>query len=117
MTTSLVVILLLNFRLLPFYFRLPSVLPNLGGRGEPAADRAGADAGAFLDRVVGRNLEERGVGLAALYVGQAVGRLAEARVAVARHDDDLKLGRVPRSEEHTSELQSRQYLVCRLLLE
>src|SRR3712207_8032794 len=28
------------------------------------------------------------------------------------------IGRVlPRSEEHTSELQSRQYLVCRLLLE
>src|SRR3712207_7017403 len=26
-------------------------------------------------------------------------------------------GRHPRSEEHTSELQSRQYLVCRLLLE
>src|SRR3712207_8223889 len=25
--------------------------------------------------------------------------------------------RQPRSEEHTSELQSRQYLVCRLLLE
>src|SRR3712207_8135380 len=24
---------------------------------------------------------------------------------------------MPRSEEHTSELQSRQYLVCRLLLE
>src|SRR3712207_7032832 len=32
------------------------------------------------------------------------------RPAVGR--DDL-----PRSEEHTSELQSRQYLVCRLLLE
>src|SRR3712207_8832952 len=28
----------------------------------------------------------------------------------------VRLG-VPRSEEHTSELQSRQYLVCRLLLE
>src|SRR3712207_8608200 len=28
-----------------------------------------------------------------------------------------KLRRWPRSEEHTSELQSRQYLVCRLLLE
>src|SRR5258707_7152597 len=27
------------------------------------------------------------------------------------------LGRFVRSEEHTSELQSRQYLVCRLLLE
>src|SRR3712207_8990345 len=26
-------------------------------------------------------------------------------------------GRMERSEEHTSELQSRQYLVCRLLLE
>src|SRR3712207_7599376 len=26
-------------------------------------------------------------------------------------------GRAGRSEEHTSELQSRQYLVCRLLLE
>src|SRR3712207_8219260 len=29
----------------------------------------------------------------------------------------LQRGRGPRSEEHTSELQSRQYLVCRLLLE
>src|SRR3712207_7869618 len=29
----------------------------------------------------------------------------------------LRLPRLPRSEEHTSELQSRQYLVCRLLLE
>src|SRR5947209_11358177 len=27
------------------------------------------------------------------------------------------LGKIVRSEEHTSELQSRQYLVCRLLLE
>src|SRR5438445_9548540 len=32
--------------------------------------------------------------------------------AVVRDDRDG-----PRSEEHTSELQSRQYLVCRLLLE
>ena len=29
----------------------------------------------------------------------------------------LKVGAAARSEEHTSELQSRQYLVCRLLLE
>src|SRR3712207_8567580 len=34
------------------------------------------------------------------------------RVAVALGDEE-----VARSEEHTSELQSRQYLVCRLLLE
>src|SRR5690606_41165164 len=31
------------------------------------------------------------------------------------HDDDH--ARVPRSEEHTSELQSRENLVCRLLVE
>src|SRR5258707_2356753 len=30
---------------------------------------------------------------------------------------DLRVVRGRRSEEHTSELQSRQYLVCRLLLE
>src|SRR3712207_7613603 len=29
----------------------------------------------------------------------------------------LRIGGFRRSEEHTSELQSRQYLVCRLLLE
>src|SRR3712207_7685454 len=29
----------------------------------------------------------------------------------------MQTGQVYRSEEHTSELQSRQYLVCRLLLE
>src|SRR3712207_7145416 len=37
-----------------------------------------------------------------------------ARRAGARRADD---GAAARSEEHTSELQSRQYLVCRLLLE
>src|SRR3712207_8770332 len=31
--------------------------------------------------------------------------------------DTLNVVLEPRSEEHTSELQSRQYLVCRLLLE
>src|SRR5947209_13652502 len=32
-------------------------------------------------------------------------------------DVEVADGRIVRSEEHTSELQSRQYLVCRLLLE
>src|SRR3712207_8315043 len=31
--------------------------------------------------------------------------------------EDQALAKTPRSEEHTSELQSRQYLVCCLLLE
>src|SRR3712207_8545018 len=34
-----------------------------------------------------------------------------------RHVSSKSRGVVVRSEEHTSELQSRQYLVCRLLLE
>src|SRR3712207_8501706 len=33
------------------------------------------------------------------------------------HSQGEAHARSPRSEEHTSELQSRQYLVCRLLLE
>src|SRR5258707_2658691 len=40
--------------------------------------------------------------------------LADGRVA--RAEDLVEQARA-RSEEHTSELQSRQYLVCRLLLE
>src|SRR3712207_9353386 len=35
----------------------------------------------------------------------------------AREPTPRRLQQEPRSEEHTSELQSRQYLVCRLLLE
>src|SRR3712207_8059774 len=41
-------------------------------------------------------------------------RRAEGR---ARAPRARSAGRPARSEEHTSELQSRQYLVCRLLLE
>src|SRR3712207_7667906 len=37
--------------------------------------------------------------------------------APRRRTPPLSQGRSERSEEHTSELQSRQYLVCRLLLE
>src|SRR3712207_8058933 len=35
----------------------------------------------------------------------------------AYHELNLRALKCVRSEEHTSELQSRQYLVCRLLLE
>src|SRR3712207_8439668 len=47
----------------------------------------------------------------------AVGAGDELAVGLARHVADREAGRGVRSEEHTSELQSRQYLVCRLLLE
>src|SRR3712207_7545271 len=36
---------------------------------------------------------------------------------IPRDDEKTAESRAARSEEHTSELQSRQYLVCRLLLE
>src|SRR3712207_8899189 len=46
------------------------------------------------------------------------GAAARARAAAARRSAGARaLTRAGRSEEHTSELQSRQYLVCRLLLE
>src|SRR3712207_7926161 len=47
------------------------------------------------------------------HAGQLPPRRADERAGAGR--DDGPRGR--RSEEHTSELQSRQYLVCRLLLE
>src|SRR3712207_7989639 len=47
--------------------------------------------------------------------------IASARIAshgfVANSAAATLIARYARSEEHTSELQSRQYLVCRLLLE
>src|SRR5207253_6536630 len=39
------------------------------------------------------------------------------QLAIKHHLDLLRRERDPRSEEHTSELQSRGHLVCRLLLE
>src|SRR3712207_7509537 len=45
----------------------------------------------------------------------AVGALALALPRLRRRRRPVRAGQ--RSEEHTSELQSRQYLVCRLLLE
>src|SRR3712207_7334819 len=67
-------------------------------------------------------LVEEGAGLDVLgLVGLDLGDLLPANPALAggvaggRHG--VVHGEHLRSEEHTSELQSRQYLVCRLLLE
>src|SRR3712207_8055965 len=85
----------------------------LAGVGAPLPARATA-------RLLGRSqldglalvsgLRVRGV--VRVLVGRAV-----ARVHVAARDRDRRVAVHRRSEEHTSELQSRQYLVCRLLLE
>src|SRR3712207_8674888 len=45
------------------------------------------------------------------------GRIERREVDVRRPDLERSVISGDRSEQHTSELQSRQYLVCRLLLE
>src|SRR3712207_7229606 len=53
-------------------------------------------------------------------LGELIGPADPARVRrhpEPRGDDAHDQRELERSEEHTSELQSRQYLVCRLLLE
>src|SRR3712207_7037018 len=52
-----------------------------------------------------------------LPLGAADGGRQHPRVPAVRRGEGPTGGGGGRSEEHTSELQSRQYLVCRLLLE
>src|SRR3712207_4407569 len=66
---------------------------------------------------------DKSAGVQRQYSGTA-GRIENCRVGVflgyaSRHGRALidRALHLPRSEEHTSELQSRQYIVCRLLLE
>src|SRR3712207_7681700 len=79
--------------LFPYTTLFRSRLP----RARPAAQPPGGDQGA----PAGAGVRPRGA------------RALHARGA----DGGAALARAHRSEEHTSELQSRQYLVCRLLLE
>src|SRR3712207_7090667 len=51
------------------------------------------------------------------WLGRRTLRLVDHGKVAATFMDTLTERAVRRSEEHTSELQSRQYLVCRLLLE
>src|SRR3712207_8836454 len=68
-----------------------------------------------IDRITYLPIVDTTVRLANLKSGQldVIERLAATDIKEVRSNPRLKL----RSEEHTSELQSRQYLVCRLLLE
>src|SRR3712207_7616678 len=72
--------------------------------------RAVARADVVALAVLGRRVVDLEEELEDVAVGDPLG--------VEDHLERLRVpGVVPRSEEHTSELQSRQYLVCRLLLE
>src|SRR3712207_8400472 len=68
--------------------------------GAAGAEAAAGDRGGLLSGAGGRD------------PGGAGGTLLRLR-----HRLGALCGGISRSEEHTSELQSRQYLVCRLLLE
>src|SRR3712207_8625473 len=75
--------------------------------------RAGED-------LVGPPPEQEGVGALVDLAGQGRGLPIEVRhrpSAALEPACGVLLRPAQRSEEHTSELQSRQYLVCRLLLE
>src|SRR3712207_7967665 len=67
-----------------------------------------------LVAVVHQGLDARGAEAPVEILRQRVGR---GVVGAQVHEADPERGHALRSEEHTSELQSRQYLVCRLLLE
>src|SRR3712207_7719012 len=76
--------------------------------------RSGEGAGQAAQEVgqgVGQGTQQVGEG-----AGQAVQEAGEG-VGEAVSEFGREAGEAVRSEEHTSELQSRQYLVCRLLLE
>src|SRR3712207_8368139 len=71
-------------------------------------------------RAVEHEVADREGAVAEPHAPEAVGLPAGVQPFGEDPVDDVKaLGDRPadRSEEHTSELQSRQYLVCRLLLE
>src|SRR3712207_7220982 len=62
-------------------------------------------------------VQDRRVLRSADAVGDVVDVVAEDEQPPARPQPADRAAQQGRSEEHTSELQSRQYLVCRLLLE
>src|SRR3712207_9290261 len=81
-----------------------------------AADPAGADLDRRGDVVEGllEDLERLGLGAVLDDVEGAVHDGLGDRLLSIVHDGVHELRDDHRSEEHTSELQSRQYLVCRL---
>src|SRR3712207_7254996 len=79
-----------------------------------------------LFRSIGTECNRRGGRVeSAVFDGEALPSLRHRGLATLRNERApmsviellLSLAAILRSEEHTSELQSRQYLVCRLLLE
>src|SRR5947209_14403105 len=66
-----------------------------------------------LDREPGPELTEK----VKLRLGVCLAAKGDTKGALGQLEPIARNEKSPRSEEHTFELQSRQYLVCRLLLE
>src|SRR3712207_8696592 len=93
--------------LFPYTTLFRSHLPSASVAGVVGYGRIGRQAATYL----------RGLGFTVLAHDEYVDVPAEDGVRSASLDEVLENSDVvTRSEEHTSELQSRQYLVCRLLL-
>src|SRR5690606_41223217 len=72
----------------------------------------------FRSRLPGLAAQELGIFNKHRFGARYIAHHARHASVIAVADADrLPLGKVDRSEEHTSELQSRENLVCRLLLE
>src|SRR3712207_7755079 len=91
--------------LFPYTTLFRSMRPNTLAE---AVDRI--RAGAPQDETLAEFLDSFDLAVTSLAQYEAI----EDEPALTRND---RLDALVRSEEHTSELQSRQYLVCRLLLE
>src|SRR3712207_6870767 len=76
--------------------------------------RGASEAWAWLVEGVRRACEHAAALVLAVAIEPEPGHFLETLQDYRRLRDAVEH---PRSEEHTSELQSRQYLVCRLLLE
>src|SRR2546422_5331404 len=80
--------------------------------------RSQRQAGAFLQELAQEIVVERGHGLTPVTRRTIFGAISSSgRIAAHRPAWAAAPGMPHRSEEHTSELQSRLHLVCRLLLE
>src|SRR5690606_28288433 len=86
------------------FFVLAGELMNAGGISRRIVDVAGAWVGHF----------KGGLGYVAIFACVIMASLSGSAIADTAAVAALL---IPRSEEHTSELQSRENLVCRLLLE
>src|SRR5690625_567638 len=100
--------------LVPSTSKLGDELSKYFNKTERQADESGKRSGNRFTRAFGK-WAKRGAVAAGVAVGAAVGAAVVGGVKSAIDQQQGQL--VLRSEEHTSELQSRGHLVCRLLLE